>query len=172
MIVPDERKDQLKRIDTSALYQPFVMKLCDVLNACAARGWVYVATGGLRTWEAQDALYAKGRTAPGGIVTNARGGYSLHNFGIAVDFARDADLDRDGLQPDYRDESYRVLAEEAVREGLEAGYYWNLQGGGLRSDSPHVQWGLKKRGISPSRLRQEYARGGYTAVFDFLDGFP
>lgn len=39
-----------------------------------------------RTWEEQDQLYAKGRTAPGKIVTRARGGYSNHNFGIAIDF--------------------------------------------------------------------------------------
>ena len=42
---------------------------------------------GHRTWEEQDALYAKGRTKPGKRVTNARGGYSNHNFGTAVDFA-------------------------------------------------------------------------------------
>ena len=40
---------------------------------------------GLRTYAEQDALYAKGRTAPGRKVTNARGGYSNHNFGIAFD---------------------------------------------------------------------------------------
>ncbi len=40
---------------------------------------------GLRSYEEQDALYAQGRTAPGNKVTNARGGYSNHNFGIAFD---------------------------------------------------------------------------------------
>src|SRR5690348_9770139 len=47
---------------------------------------------GLRTYAEQDALYAKGRTVKvdehGGLlrpVTNARGGYSNHNFGCAVD---------------------------------------------------------------------------------------
>ena len=40
---------------------------------------------GLRTYEEQDALYAQGRTTPGNIVTNARGGHSNHNFGIAFD---------------------------------------------------------------------------------------
>lgn len=32
-----------------------------------------------RSAEEQDRLYAKGRTAPGAIVTNAKGGYSAHN---------------------------------------------------------------------------------------------
>ena len=40
---------------------------------------------GTRTYAEQDALYAQGRTRPGNVVTNARGGYSNHNFGIAFD---------------------------------------------------------------------------------------
>ena len=40
---------------------------------------------GLRTAEQQNALYAQGRTMPGNIVTNARAGYSNHNYGLAVD---------------------------------------------------------------------------------------
>ncbi len=49
-------------------------------------GCNYVAIAGNRTWAEQDALYAKGRTAPGPKVTNAKGGQSNHNFGIAADF--------------------------------------------------------------------------------------
>lgn len=40
---------------------------------------------GKRTIAYQDALYAQGRTAPGKIVTNAKGGSSPHNYGMAVD---------------------------------------------------------------------------------------
>ena len=40
---------------------------------------------GTRTYAEQDALYAQGRTAPGPIVTRAKGGQSNHNFGIAWD---------------------------------------------------------------------------------------
>lgn len=42
---------------------------------------------GLRTVEEQNALYAKGRTAPGQKVTNAKGGSSFHNYGLAIDVA-------------------------------------------------------------------------------------
>jgi peptidoglycan L-alanyl-D-glutamate endopeptidase CwlK len=42
-------------------------------------------TEGLRTFEEQNALYAKGRTMPGKKVTNAKGGQSVHNYGFAVD---------------------------------------------------------------------------------------
>ncbi|PKG36731.1 LysM peptidoglycan-binding domain-containing protein, partial [Psychrobacter sp. Sarcosine-3u-12] len=40
---------------------------------------------GLRTYEEQNKLYAKGRTASGSIVTKAKGGQSNHNFGVAID---------------------------------------------------------------------------------------
>jgi hypothetical protein len=42
-------------------------------------------TEGFRSFERQDELYAQGRTAPGPIVTNAKGGESYHNFGLAID---------------------------------------------------------------------------------------
>ena len=38
-----------------------------------------------RSFEEQNELYAKGRTAPGNIVTYAQAGESYHNFGLAID---------------------------------------------------------------------------------------
>ena len=40
-----------------------------------------------RSWNEEDKLFAKGRTMPGQIVTNARGGDSYHNWGLAFDAA-------------------------------------------------------------------------------------
>ncbi len=40
---------------------------------------------GYRTYQEQDNLYAKGRTTDGSTVTNAKGGESIHNFGLAFD---------------------------------------------------------------------------------------
>jgi LysM repeat protein len=56
-----------------------------MVDACMQAGIAVVITQGLRTWEEQDVLFAQGRTAPGKIVTNARGGQSWHNFGLAFD---------------------------------------------------------------------------------------
>lgn len=39
-----------------------------------------------RSIEEQNKLYAQGRTTPGKIVTNAKGGESAHNYYTAVDF--------------------------------------------------------------------------------------
>lgn len=41
---------------------------------------------GFRSIEEQNKLYAQGRTTPGPIVTEAKGGQSYHNYGCAVDF--------------------------------------------------------------------------------------
>ena len=44
-------------------------------------------TDTLRTFAEQDELYAQGRTKPGKRITNAKGWQSLHNYGVAIDFA-------------------------------------------------------------------------------------
>jgi len=49
------------------------------VEACAAQGVDLLIYCTLRSNEEQTALYARGRTAPGKIVTNARAGESLHN---------------------------------------------------------------------------------------------
>lgn len=50
-------------------------------------------TEGFRSIEHQHKLYSQGRATPGSIVTNAKGGYSYHNYGLAFDIAL---LDNDG----------------------------------------------------------------------------
>lgn len=51
-----------------------------------AAGLDVLITCTLRTGAEQDALYAKGRTAPGAIVTYAKAGQSAHGYGLALDF--------------------------------------------------------------------------------------
>ena len=51
---------------------------------------------GLRTIDEQNNLYAIGRTIPGKKVTNAKGGKSYHNYGLAIDFAIMYDKDNNG----------------------------------------------------------------------------
>ena len=55
-------------------------------NQLATLGTYLLVVSGLRTAPEQNALYAQGRNgAPGHIVTNAKAGYSTHNYGLAVD---------------------------------------------------------------------------------------
>lgn len=65
---------------------PPVQTYARALVARAAQAGITVEIiQGMRTYAEQNALYAQGRTAPGKVVTNARGGYSNHNFGLAFD---------------------------------------------------------------------------------------
>ena len=56
------------------------------LKACEEAGLDILIYCTYRSGEEQNALYAQGRTKPGKIVTNARGGESFHNYGCAFDF--------------------------------------------------------------------------------------
>jgi len=113
---------------------------------------------GLRSYAEQDALYAKGRTRPGSIVTNARGGYSNHNFGIAFDIGVFRGTS-------YLAESPQYKAVGAI--GTELGLDW---GGNWTSikDEPHFQlrpkWaaGITEREMLAG-LRQRIAAG--TAIY-------
>lgn len=111
-----------------------------LIDRCYARGVPIVITQGLRTIAEQDALYAQGRTKPGKIVTNARGGYSYHNFGVAIDFAL--------LLPDGKSVSWDMARDgdgdkiadwnEVVAVAKELGFAW---GGDWTSfkDYPHFE---------------------------------
>jgi peptidoglycan L-alanyl-D-glutamate endopeptidase CwlK len=50
----------------------------------------------IRTFAEQDGLWEIGRTKPGKIVTNAKGGYSYHNYGLAKDIVFLLDKDKNG----------------------------------------------------------------------------
>ena len=69
-------------------FQPIARFIQDEADRVAfAHGKRARISQGLRTFAQQNALYAKGRTAPGNIVTYVQGGYSKHNWGLAIDIA-------------------------------------------------------------------------------------
>ena len=84
---------------------------------------------GTRTFEEQDKLYAKGRSGKGPKVTNARGGYSNHNFGIAFDIGV-----FDGNR--YLPESplYKAVGALGMELGLDRGGNWKSI-----VDQPHFE---------------------------------
>lgn len=66
---------------------PYVAALATLFVAsCKSAGIDVILTSTYRDHESQNALYAQGRTTPGKIVTNAKGGQSFHNFRLAFDF--------------------------------------------------------------------------------------
>jgi len=85
---------------------------------------------GTRTYQEQAVLYAKGRTTKGPKVTNARPGYSWHNFGVAWDFVV---FDAKG-QPQWESPLMAKCGRIAESLGLEWGGGWK----GFQ-DTPHIQ---------------------------------
>jgi len=117
------------------------------LRKCHESGINVKIICGTRTYEEQAALYAKGRTAPGKKVTNARPGYSWHNFGVAWDFVV---FDAKG-QPVWDS----PLMDRCGKIGEELGLEW---GGSWKRfvDKPHLQL---KMGISLTEARQRVKDG-------------
>lgn len=113
--------DNFRRINLDLLEPAFRLKLFDVIAACNARGYRYVATHGYRTYGEQMELWTQGRTKKGPVVTNARGGESAHNFGLAVDFVRDLNASTPAVEPGWEPEHYGVLIDEAEKAGLHSG---------------------------------------------------
>ncbi len=56
------------------------------IELCKKNGIDVIITSTYRDYESQQALYDQGRTKPGNKVTNAKPGYSYHNFRVAFDF--------------------------------------------------------------------------------------
>lgn len=83
--------DDYSKIPTSTsldALNPYVATLGRrFLDLCAANGIEVRIIVTFRSWDEQDALYAQGRTTPGSIVTDAMGGDSYHNWGLAFDAA-------------------------------------------------------------------------------------
>jgi peptidoglycan L-alanyl-D-glutamate endopeptidase CwlK len=114
---------------------------------------------GLRTIEEQNALYAKGRTAPGSIVTNAKGGSSYHNYGLAIDFAilvgKDGNSTYDEVSWDIKkDNDKDGVADwlEVVKVFEAAGWEWGGRWSSIK-DYPHVQ---KSFGYKWQTLLEKY----------------
>ena len=81
----DERSAKFIATLSPEVRDAFIAFIVDAKELVAQNGLDYKVICGTRTFEEQAALYAKGRTAPGPKVTNAKPGSSMHNFGLAID---------------------------------------------------------------------------------------
>lgn len=99
-----------------------------------------------RTDKEQDELFAIGRTKPGRIVTKAKSGQSIHNYGLAFDIVLLYDNDGNGT---FEEASWSKIKDgdkdgiadwkEVVDFFKSKGYEW---GGDWKSinDEPHFQF--------------------------------
>lgn len=136
--VPDSNSQPLTDIDTVdarsekviASLLPEVQSYARALVHKAADAGVTIKIiSGLRTYQEQDALYAQGRTTPGDKVTNAKGGQSNHNFGIAFDIGV---FEGNKYLSDLP--KYKTVGILGVDLGLEWGGNWKTI-----TDQPHFQ---------------------------------
>jgi hypothetical protein len=123
---------------------------------CALLGPEWQPYYGVRTIKEQDKLYEMGRTAAGAKVTNARGGASAHNYGMATDWC----LWEAGkpIWPPRNDIRWLVLSQACEKVGLK----W----GGSFGDCPHVE--LPIRG-SWNKVREVYLARGLDAAYAYIE---
>lgn len=128
-----------------------------------------IVTAGLRSWATQQALYEKGRVQQSdgfwivnnraAIVTNAPGGYSQHNFGLAVDVAPESIsgvIDWNASHPQWQ-----RIADVGTSLGLDSGAHWQAI-----KDYPHLQLTGKWPVTPNDEQRQTLRDGGMVAVWD------
>ena len=130
-------------------------------SAMVKQGILIRVVQGLRSWEAQEALYAQGRTAPGEIVTDAPPGHSMHEFGLAVDCMPSLNAIGQPYSPDGVGGSLRYVAMVAAAEalGLVSGSTWISI-----KDYPHLQ--VAGVPASPTdQMRADFSSGGLPLVW-------
>ena len=121
----------------------------------------------LATVEEQNFIYQQGRSRPGRIVSNAPGGFSYHNYGLAFDFAVDppgpeiawdtkVDANDDEI-PDYA---------QVGRIGEDLGLEWGARFQSLRGDLGHLQMSC---GLTVQQLLVFYEIGGLSRVWLEVD---
>jgi peptidoglycan LD-endopeptidase CwlK len=133
-----------------ATLEPVTARLArEHLRRLHAEGLTFKITSGRRTFAEQTALYAKGRTAKGPRVTNARAGYSWHNFGTAYDMTLFS-----GKNPIWESPKYARAGEIGEELGLEWGGRWKKF-----VDRPHFQ---RRMALTLAEARSKWPTGMVT----------
>lgn len=128
----------------------------------------------LRTFSEQDSLYSKGRTTgiKGKTVTNAKGGESFHNYGLACDICLLKDTNGDGT---FETASWETNVDfdgdgkadwmEVVSVFKKYGWEW---GGDWKKfkDTPHFQ---KTLGFTIKQLLDKYNKKDFITNTKYLN---
>lgn len=139
------------------------------LEECRGIGLYAHVFEGYRSFDRSEYLWEQGRTKPGKIITNARGGQSFHNYGLAVDVVFDGEA-RDGIQWSWegsygnpqllvdKKKHWSKLGEIFEGKGLEWAARWKRF-----PETPHFQL---TAGLSLKLVQSLHARGGLQGVWD------
>jgi peptidoglycan L-alanyl-D-glutamate endopeptidase CwlK len=148
----------------------YLNKIIPALSGKAICRFAYT----LRTFAEQDALYSQGRTklfdANGkrlGVVTKAKGGQSIHNFGLALDIVLLKDSNNDGKFESATWETNIDFDKDGKSDWMEVvnilkshGWTW---GGDWKSfkDAPHFEktFGHTWKTLLPKHNAKEFIPG-------------
>lgn len=141
--------------DITQLHPTLQQKVSKLKEECAKKGIKILFSECLRTKEEQDDLYAQGRSKPGNIVTNAKGSTysSQHQWGIAIDFYIDQDVDGDGKKTDDAFNNSTKLFDKVGKIAKSIGLGWGGDWTSIK-DKPHLY--LKDWGSTTSKLKKKY----------------
>lgn len=148
------------------VFPKLAQKIYQLSTLLAAEDIFITVAQGLRTVEEQQALWLKGRDSDGDVVnkaqvvTNAPGGHSYHNFGLAVD-VYPADKVTGAIDWNPAHPQWKRMEELGVSLGLTSGAHW------VRLvDAPHLQLtGRFPEGAPTDEVRALYEKGGLLAVW-------
>jgi peptidoglycan LD-endopeptidase CwlK len=148
--------DQISESRIELLHPAIRQDVKDSIFILAERNIKIRIVQGLRTFEEQNSLYAQGRTLPGNIVTNAKGGESYHNYGLAIDFCiveADGSISWDMNEKDSSGDIipiWKQVTDLFGMKGFNWGGYWKFK------DNPHLE---KTFGFSFIQLQQKISAG-------------
>lgn len=127
--------------DWSRLNPAFVQTVLHVMAAMKERGFSMVLLEGYRSPERQNALAAQGNH-----VTQAKGGESKHQYGLAVDLApiRNGKVVISERDP-WAMQAYQALGEESQAAGLTWGGNWSFKDFGHIEQSGSIRALLAKK---------------------------
>jgi peptidoglycan L-alanyl-D-glutamate endopeptidase CwlK len=126
------------------------------INEAERQGLKLKVTSTLRDYDEQNKLYAQGRTTKGQVVTNARGGYSWHNFGNALDIAP-----IENGKANYNTKNWKKISSIGKSFGFEWGGDWKKF-----VDKPHFQivFGLTTAQARAKKSKNQVDNDGYILV--------
>jgi peptidoglycan L-alanyl-D-glutamate endopeptidase CwlK len=141
-----------------------VGKVRAAADQLAANGTYLLVVSGLRTAAEQDALYAQGRNGVAGhIVTKARAGFSMHNYGLAVDVVPYLSGQTGQVNWDANTPQFRAMVSALEGQGLVWGGEWKSF-----PDYDHFQMPGLPVTPSPTMLA-DYGDGGQSKLAAIWD---
>lgn len=149
--------DRRGRLEDPNVNRDFANRVRDTIERARREGMDMQTGHTFRSIAEQDALYAQGRTVPGDRVTNARGGQSWHNYGLAADVAFSTPNGQPSWPEDGNWTRYGQIAED---HGLTWGGHWR------NPDRPHVEYHPGFGAGDAGQFVQDARRGGLEAAWD------